>query len=168
MKPLRAALAACVLLLLVQACTQATGGTPSIRTSGAASTLADAAFQECNAAVALVYQTVGAATPATGVSVTGGTSTAVSTTYTFNEPVTLTDYDSVDEGIFATGDVTMKGKRDTSGTGSWTYSGDLFMSGTNDNGHVVLTLSVSSNGTVTKASGTVTVKGTEYKYTGSE
>jgi hypothetical protein len=166
----KTALAAVATALLI-GCTQASIETPSIDSSAAAKTLADAAFGDANAAFAFAYTVTGTNTTHPGLSIDGSSPPPTGTVYTFNETVTMTDYDSTGTaGIFATGDVVMTGKYDSSGTTAttYTYVGDLVMSGTNGNGHVVLSLTLKRSGTVTSYSGTATVAGTEYTYSGSE
>lgn len=161
-----------LILLAVAGCKQATTGLPSIHTSASAEALANAAFDAANAALPLVYNnndSTGTFSPAAGL-IASGTSTSAASVYTFTETVSMTDYDPNATGIFAELDgtgVVMKGTRTAAGVGSYTYTGGVFLSGTAP-GHVLFNLSLSSTATTLQYSGSVTVNGVGYDYSGSQ
>jgi len=168
----RTGLALTALLLL--GCQQSGGNTPSIsKASAVVQTKANAAFAAAQAAIsnAAVYScnatSASPDTSVTGLSVVG-TSTPSGSKHTFNEVVTMTDYDPTGSGIMAANDVTMKGTVDPGVSGAYTFTGDLFLEGTVASGAVSLDLSVKTSGAAVSYSGTVTVDGTEYTYAGSQ
>jgi hypothetical protein len=174
MTRIQAALVVGLMAAVLAGCTQATQNLPSTGSSTEAQTLADAAFAAANDALPLVYNKTGTNTSLVvddnsvdQLDATGTSTNTSGTTYTFNQTATMYDYDPTSLGIPATGTVTLKGQCDSSSIGSYQYIGDLVMGGANGSGHVVFSISVKVTASTKTHSGNVTVKGTEYSYSGS-